>query len=255
MRDRTRELLSILMASILGASFTYYLSLELGLGPILGASILAVSFSFFWPGRAAPAYCAAFAAQSSRALLPGPGPALILGLLCGLIFFFLLPVFDGYGGKLGTIAFMTTNLLALWIGPEVVGLPYHGLINSINLVLAAALGALFTYLISFRLERGVVMGSGLVSLAGGLITFLYPQLPLGAAVMCGSFTGMSSPLVVKNEGWLVVAGLFTGLLYIASLPVFAGFGGKMGTTALLGVLAGKGLRVLYSNLVITGLKG
>ena len=45
------------------------------------------------------------------------------GLICGVLYILMLPFFDGYGGKLGAIAFVSLTIVLsfIWIGKEWVG--------------------------------------------------------------------------------------------------------------------------------------
>lgn len=51
----------------------------------------------------------------------------------------------------------------------------------------------------------------------------------------GAFAGMTSPVVLLGTGWLVLAGLVTGLLWSVARDAWDGIGGKAGTIAFAGV--------------------
>lgn len=56
-----------------------------------------------------------------------------------------------------------------------------------------------------------------------------------AALYVGAFAGMTSPVVLLGPGWLVLAGLITGLLWSIVREAWVGVGGKMGTVTFAGV--------------------
>lgn len=63
--------------------------------PTLGSTLAAVAF------------CASFVGMSGPERLPGLPPVAVAGALSGAVFLAVTPAFDGAGGKLGTIAFVS----------------------------------------------------------------------------------------------------------------------------------------------------
>lgn len=97
--------------------------------------------------------------------------------------------------------------------------------------LAVVAGAALTYWLSVDAGFGPVVASAAVGLAAGV------ALPrVDSAAYCGSFVGMVSPAVFPDIGLVAAAGLASGALFVAARGAFDGFGGKLGTTALFGVL-------------------
>jgi len=96
---------SIMGVCIVGAVATWWLNTQLGLGPAVASGIIGVLAALVLPGElAVAAYTASFAGMSSISVLTGLPMALTAGFLVGVVFIIALPVYQGFGGKLGTIA-------------------------------------------------------------------------------------------------------------------------------------------------------
>lgn len=108
-------------------------------------------------------------------------------------------------------------------------------------VLLAAAGALAVLALSRGGLLSVVQAAALVGCAGALFERLsHHRGPLrdGAAPLyCGAFAGMTSELVLHHPAWVLLAGALTGLLLALLSNCWRGIGGKLGTTAFLGVVA------------------
>ncbi|WP_440763585.1 hypothetical protein [Natronorubrum sp. DTA7] len=97
---------------------------------------------------------------------------------------------------------------------------------------AVVIGAVVTYALSVHAGVGPVLASALVGVAAGLAV---PKV--GAPVYCGSFVGMASPAVFGSLESVALAGVVTGLGFVATTESFGGVGGKLGTLAMFGCLA------------------
>lgn len=97
--------IQILAVTILCAVATWVLNTQLGLGPAVASGIVGVLAALILPGElAVAAYTSSFAGMSSLSVLSGLPMAVCAGTLVGVIFILALPVYQGFGGKLGTIA-------------------------------------------------------------------------------------------------------------------------------------------------------
>ena len=122
-KQQLTPMISVLFVA-LGAIGTFYLSHDLDWGPVLAASSIALLASFI-PElnqgstllRVIPSaiYCGAFVGMSSFLVMPNLMIISIAGLIAGLIFTLTHHVFDGCGGKLGTIAFISVVISSLII--------------------------------------------------------------------------------------------------------------------------------------------
>ncbi|MTI95987.1 MAG: hypothetical protein FH749_10975 [Firmicutes bacterium] len=100
-----RRASKIILVSVLGAASTWYLNTQVGLGPVAASGIVGLLAAvLLTPELAVATYTASFAGMSSLAVLGSLPMVLMTGLLVGGIFIIALPVYQGFGGKLGTIA-------------------------------------------------------------------------------------------------------------------------------------------------------
>jgi hypothetical protein len=106
-------------------------------------------------------------------------------------------------------------------------------------VLLAAIAALGVMGISRGRLVSVVQATALVGTAGGLAERLGPSplrnRAIAGPLYCGAFAGMTSELVLGNPGWVLLAGALAGMLLALFSNHWEGIGGKLGTTAFLGV--------------------
>ena len=123
--------------------------------------------AFIWLKHAAAIYCGAFVGMSSAYVLNSFWAVLVATSLAALVFHLSSPVFQGYGGKLGTTAFLGVNLTALLMG---VSIPISGTPRPLPLGLGPGgpviLGAIGAYTLSIKRGLGAVIGSAAVALAG-----------------------------------------------------------------------------------------
>lgn len=100
-----KRYVKILALCIFGAVATWWINTQLGLGPAVASGIIGVLAALVLPPELAVAvYTASFAGMSSALVLSSLPMAILAGGLVGIIFSLALPVYQGFGGKLGTIA-------------------------------------------------------------------------------------------------------------------------------------------------------
>ena len=75
---------------------------------------------------------------------------------------------------------------------------------------------------------------GSASLVGVVAAVVVPSVAVPA--YCGAFVGMTSPELFGSYWYAALAAVLAGLLFTVVHPVFRGVGGKLGTTAFVGVL-------------------
>jgi len=108
------------ISSVGGALFTYLLSHAMHLGPV-GAGAAVGTFAGLLPAEKynflenvrLSTYCGAFVGMSSVHVLGSALGAVWGGMLCGLIIIMATGALPGYGGKLGTIAFISVCILSI----------------------------------------------------------------------------------------------------------------------------------------------
>ena len=198
-------------------------------------------------------YCGAFAGMTSSQVLPGTTWVAGAGILAGIIYSLAKHFWVGIGGKLGTIAFAGTALTVLvarvagWNHQDPAAVPLDG--PWLWAVFAVAIvAAPLTFWLSEHCKFGAVCASAVPSAVLGLSINLFSPwwhvklLPLAAAWLGASFAGMTSMERLAGRYWMLpLLGLIFGLLFVGSGPRVHGFGGLLGTTALVSVLAGLGI--------------
>ncbi|HHX65174.1 MAG TPA: hypothetical protein GX702_09835 [Chloroflexi bacterium] len=241
------------VAVLAGAVITYILNVDLGLGAVVASGLVGVLAAVLLPDYGVPLYCGSFVGMASPTLLPNHIGVAAAGAVAGLVFVLCIDLFDGFGGKLGTIALSGCVLVGLHCGAGFVSLPvlhWHG-VEAWMVIICSALAAIATFYISIHLGRGPVMASGLVGLVGGLLLPpIYPNMGdiLAVMVICASFAGMSGIRRFSTAAPIAVAGLLAGLLFIYSAPHLGGAGGKLGTIAFGSVIAVRGVSKLIRAL-------
>ncbi|WP_336001254.1 hypothetical protein [Halorientalis halophila] len=95
---------------------------------------------------------------------------------------------------------------------------------------AVAVAAVVTYWLAVYGGVGPVVAAAAVGLAAGLA---FSERDVAA--YCGSFVGMASPSVFPTAAAVLVAGVVSGVAFVAARESFGGVGGKLGTLALFGV--------------------
>lgn len=239
-----KEDISIYLWLVIGSMVTFFLSNNIGLGAVVASAVVGILAALVFPKFAVPIFCGSFAGMVSETFVDGNYlKALLAAGVAGIIFVLAKMVFNGFGGKLGTIAFGGCLAMIYLTGqtPDIGVIPTGN--TALTIMIWAVIGTVLTYVISVRFKHGPVMASGIVGLLGGLIfPAIYPAIPaLAAAFYSASFAGMSSTARFKNELPVVLVGLLVGAIFILSMPHLGGAGGKLGTIAFLSAISANGL--------------
>ena len=168
-------------------------------------------------------------------LMPRPLALLMAGVL-------LLFYVDGFVLGAPLLLLLAFALLGL---PVLAGFVHHGDHGPAGdphprPVLIAAIGALAVLALSRGGHLSVVLAAALVGCAGALLEHLSqgrgPWRDGAAPLYCGAFAGMTSELVLRHPAWVLAAGALAGLLLALLGNSWRGIGGKLGSTAFLGVV-------------------
>ncbi len=160
--------------------------------------------------------------------------------------------FDGYGGRLGTIAFLSVVLflfLCSYIYPSKVVVTilnksmFHGF-DPIDLL--AIPTAVLASLVSMEIKNTAsslndnykVISVATTGIIGGLLITEIPVYGtiLGQAWYTGAFVGMTSYFVLMLKRDYLITGLISGLLLVLTKNLFVGFGGKLGLISFIAVV-------------------
>jgi len=112
--------------------------------------------------------------------------------------------------------------------------------EKILVIIWIPVGAIVCYLLTIYTGLGSVLSAGITGVLGSFLpyikkqTFYFKKLP--SAVYCGAFVGMSSVKIMPTIGFIVFGGIFASIFYLLSKNLFLGYGGRLGTIALVGVV-------------------
>ena len=238
-----------------GALISYTLSVNVGLGAVVGAGLVGVVAALVFPDYGPPIYCGAFVGMASTNLLSNHGDLAIASVVAGVVYVLTVSIFSGFGGKLGTIAFTGCVVAGLCLPGEFSNPPVPAWDVGWLIVVYSIVAAVVTFCISIHLEHGAVMASGVVGLVGGLVLpAVHPDIgtTLAPMVICASFAGMSSAKRFPHAVLMAIAGLVAGLVFIYCMPFLGGAGGKLGTIAFGSVMAVPGYVHLAERLRTAG---
>ena len=255
---------------------TYIVNNQYNLGPVMGSSVVALASAIaLGPTRPVvqlAALCGSFAGMARQAVIPSPAAAVVLGLVCS----YMIRLFDrqkwliGKGGRLGFIAQVacTSTFVVLRDGLRVIPSSIRSMLESIlgevvapaalvdlnlykslsvagaattlaPMILSTIAGAFFMsffkeYASKLSLPR-LATPTAAVGATGAIAALVSPTVAAPAFV--GSFIAMSAPTVLKNRKALALASALSAVAWVGMTGLLlGGWGGKMGTAALLGVL-------------------
>ncbi len=233
----------------LGSYAAYGLNIVLE-SAVLGAGIVGVFAAIFVKPYQVPIYCGSFVGMSSPALF-GFWQFTLATLLASSIFVLAKDIFNGYGGKLGTIALSGALVSTVALRGVFLEGSHYEVTVQLLIVVFSVVAAVVTYMLSIRLKWGPVLASGAIGvLAGLLLPLIFSEQGTTYAVVVigASFVGMSGTNRFEDEVPMFVAGILFGLIFIFSAPYFGGAGGKLGTIAFMSVLSVKGLMYIFRNM-------
>ena len=126
--------------------------------------------------------------------------------------------------------------------------------NSIIIIITGIAGATLTFYVSEQLKQGAVRASALLSLVIGLFFYCFPEMlndylttNIPIAFIGASFVGMISSKIMSNYGLLAIAGTLFSIIYINKSYFFDGYGGGLGASAFIALLATMAMSVLFSK--------
>jgi hypothetical protein len=108
--------LTVIFCTVVGTLGTYSLNHRFKLGPVLASGLVGILgglfFRFLYPELAgiltAAIYSSSFVGMSSEHRFPNISALVLAGLVVGVVFIMSIPYFGGVGGKIGTVAFVSS---------------------------------------------------------------------------------------------------------------------------------------------------
>ncbi len=99
-------------------------------------------------------------------------------------------------------------------------------------IICSILSVCVTWYINHTIGLGAIIANGLV----GMIAVLLLPNDLAGPIYTSSFVGMSSMVVIPSFLASVLSGLIVGILIVLTPTIYAGIGGKGGTTAAISTI-------------------
>ena len=235
-----RSYYSVVTAVIIGALVTFFMSNELGLGPVIASSVVGLTGAMASKKYQIPIYCGSFVGMSSILMYGDYQSLLFSAIISGVLFLIAGSVFSGFGGKLGVIAFSGTMTYSIITGDAYVVAPFPTETANILIVLYMIMGAVATYIIHHKSRLSAVESSAVIGLVAGLLLPMSYGASgnfLAVIMFCGSFIGMSSSDRLTNLSHVVGSGTIAAVFFIYTQNIFVGLGGKLGAIAFISILS------------------
>jgi hypothetical protein len=244
-----KEALIDFLSVFLGAILTFFLSVYLEVNAVLASGLIGTLAAIFSKPYAVAIFCGSFLGMSSPEVFD-VFPFFVATVLASSIYVTAKDVFNGFGGKLGTIALSGCFIATLIHSEPLLEGSLYGFEYSLLIIATAFLGAVISNLLNIRFSQGAVFGSAFVGVvAGGLLPTVFPSSGMTLAIVMfgASFVGMSNRKVLGNEALVGLTGVVFGVLFVVTAHALGGLGGKLGTLALSSVLAIYGAYFLYTH--------
>lgn len=114
--------------------------------------------------------------------------------------------------------------------------------RALYLLTCSFIGVTLTWFINHKMGYGPVIANGLV----GVMAAIFLPNKLAGITYTSSFVGMSSLEVLPSITAATVASLIVALILLTTKKIYAGIGGKGGTTAALSTIITKTIIKIFS---------
>ncbi len=233
---------------IIGAMITNVFVSSLNLPVVMASALVGYFGHLMFKRQEVAIYCGSFVGMTSVTVFMFQ-EIVVLAIAAAIIFVLTQAVYIGFGGKLGSIAFISSIIaFAVYKEPH---LSDNFDYNLIIIFFVAVLAVFLTYGFTQKFKMSNVESSSLISLVFSLIVLMFfpDYLQYTGVFFTASFIGMSSKDVVGNYYYLIISALVLTVVYYLFIPEFNGSGGKMGMMALVSVVITYGLKKMYSKLL------
>lgn len=113
--------------------------------------------------------------------------------------------------------------------------------RSLYVLLCAFIGVTLTCYINHKMGYGAVIANGLV----GVMAATFLPNDLAGITYTSSFIGMSSLTVIPNMSAAILASVIVTIILLTTVKIYAGIGGKGGTTAALSTIITKAIIKIF----------
>ncbi|MCQ4923347.1 hypothetical protein NE686_09640 [Tissierella carlieri] len=114
--------------------------------------------------------------------------------------------------------------------------------RDLYVLMCSFIGVTLTWFINHKMGYGPVIANGLV----GVMAAIFLPNDLAGITYTSSFVGMSSLVVIPSMAAAALGSLIVGLILLATAEIYAGIGGKGGTTAALSTIITKTIMRIFS---------
>ncbi|MFW5794939.1 MAG: hypothetical protein ACOCV1_05605 [Bacillota bacterium] len=219
---------------IAGVLSTYFLVEYLNIPVIIASAFVGIIGHAFFREFEAAIYMGSFAGMISPFLF-NYFDVLILAFFAAFYFIFTKRILKGYGGKLGTTAFLASISTSLILQKSFNLFIVNN--NFILLLIVAIFGVLSTYIVQHKLNQTAVIASAFTSfIFAGILFILEINTAYAAIFFTASFVGMANRKILPNLFTAFIAALIQTVIFYLFAPVLNGAGGKMGMMAFVSVL-------------------
>lgn len=111
---------------VAGNALTFVLSVEAGFGAVVASSVVGLLGAMLVRKHATAIFCGSFVGMSSPDVYSYAGVVLVAGVCAGIVFVIAKHVLNGFGGKLGTIAFAGALAASFILRARLGSLPVPG---------------------------------------------------------------------------------------------------------------------------------
>jgi hypothetical protein len=225
---------------ILGTIITYELTNIFSLSIVVSSALVGLVGYLISNKYSIAIYAGSFAGMSSY-LIFNRFEILFVAIVAAIVFQIVKNVFNGFGGRLGTIAFIATATTGLIFNKS--SLAAHHSYDVWLLFLFSVTGVLISWIIHNQFNKSPVIASAVPGLIIGLIFGqIFKELEVYSYIFfTATFVGMASNFVIKNIYQSLFIGVILSLIFLSFFHYFNGFGGKMGLMAFISVLIGKAI--------------
>lgn len=218
----------------LGVVVTYELTLLFTVSTVNTSATVGILGYLLFKKHSMAIYCGSFAGMTSSLIL-NHYEIIVLAIFCALAYLFVKTILDGYGGRLGTIAFVSTTIVVMLFNKtEILAAETY---NTWLIIVFSITGVIIPYLIQHKFKKSSLLSSAVPSLVIGLVSLIYPSMLIYSGIFfTASFVGMSSKNIIPNLYSALTVAIILSIIFFTFFNFYNGFGGKMGFSALISII-------------------